>query len=88
MSWLGSIFHGRGDLDRLDAAIASNLAAQEGLEQAGKEAGESAVQARRQAVFARWQARKAARRIRDKRLRTGDVRDLVDEMLSSYEPKH
>lgn len=55
------------------------------LQEAGDDAATSAAAGRKQAIMARWEARKAARRLRAPPMQTGDVREFVEEMLSDMD---
>lgn len=74
-------------LSRLDAAVASNVAAQEGVQRAGNATAGAAFRQRREAVVQRRQTRLASRHLRKQALQTSEVRTLVDEMLRGFEPK-
>lgn len=80
MSLLG--FSSRALLSRLDAAAAENIAAQKGLRATGEETAASATAARRMQIQIRWDARKAARRLREAPMHTSDVRAAIEGVLS------
>jgi len=85
MSWLG-LAKAAEQTSRLDAAMASNLAAQGGLQQESEDTAASAVLARRKTVIARRRTRRTARQFDGQRMNTGDVRALVDGMLATFDP--
>ncbi len=85
MSWLGFGGPPAETLSRLDKAVASNLAAQSGVQRAGMEAADAAVRQRREAIMQRRQTRLAARKLRVRALHTSEVRSLVDDMLRGFE---
>lgn len=85
MSWLGLGAPPAETLSRLDRAVASNLAAQSGVQRAGQAAADAAVRQRREAIIQRRQARLAARKLRIRALHTSEARSLVDDMLRGFE---
>lgn len=87
MSWFGWTPTPSESLTRLDAAVASNVAAQKGVQRAGEATAGAAVRQRREAVVQRRQTRLASRVLRKQALQTSEVRTLVDEMLRGFEPK-
>jgi len=84
-AWLG--WGAPPSMKRLDAAVASNVAAQEAVQEAGEATAHAAVRQRRQAIVQRRHAQMASRGLKEQALQTSEIRQLVDDMLRGFEPR-
>ncbi|MFK5596503.1 hypothetical protein ACFZ8E_05795 [Methylobacterium sp. HMF5984] len=82
MAWFGFPYAATEQMRRLDAAAAVNIEAQVSLQREGDQTAASAKKTRGAAVIERRRTQIASRAMRERPLRTSEVRDLVDEMLT------
>ena len=85
MSFFGLPYAATEQIRRLEAATADNIAAQESLQQAGEETARTSRRSRRDAVIDRRRSQLASRALRERPLRTSEVREAVEVMLTDMD---
>lgn len=85
MSFFGIRYSAPEQIRRLDEATAGNIAAQESLQQAGEETARSSRNTRRGAVLDRRKSQIATRALREQPMKTSEVREAVEDMLSDMD---